>query len=467
MAQRPSLPILCWRRLNDRIVLSPHRLWPERHAPFPLAIARFLLSISLIGFISGCADLTKVTDINVTQPQQFESPSGAQIRFNGAVGVFATAFANQVLYSGAIADELTTPQSSNFTAADERRISVNAEFPGAAYPYDELSTAHVAALRGIESLQRWLPYPRHQIAELYAYDAFGAIFFAENMCSGEPLAVVLNGIPTVGPELTRAALLRYALSDLDSAARYSSDSGVTDTSVAQLIQVGTARAFLDSGDFDRAAAATATVPTQFTWQVTYDSVVQQNAIALNLNAANASVSDDEGGAGLNFRSGEDPRVQPVSTGIVLGADTVFSVQQYQSPGSAIVLASGIEAQLIRAEASLHRGDVAGWADTLNSLRNIAISPSIPSLPFDSSTAASARLQLSVMFRERAFWLFLTGHRQGDLRRLVRQYGEMTDAVFPHGTYLGAGGGTYGEDVTFVPFGEQSNPLYHGCIDRNP
>ena len=28
----------------------------------------------------------------------------------------------------------------------------------------------------------------------------------------------------------------------------------------------------------------------------------------------------------------------------------------------------------------------------------------------------------LMFRERAFWLFGTGHRLGDMRRMIRQYG---------------------------------------------
>jgi hypothetical protein len=70
-----------------------------------------------------------------------------------------------------------------------------------------------------------------------------------------------------------------------------------------------------------------------------------------------------------------------------------------------------------------------------------------------------------MFSERAFWFFATGHRLGDLRRLVRQYGRAAESVFPTGAYFK--GGTYGPDVNLpIPFDELNNPLAQsGCLDR--
>jgi len=44
------------------------------------------------------------------------------------------------------------------------------------------------------------------------------------------------------------------------------------------------------------------------------------------------------------------------------------------------------------------------------------------------------LQIDVMFRERAFWLYGTGTRLGDLRRLIRQYNRDQSIVFPIGPY---------------------------------
>ena len=63
-----------------------------------------------------------------------------------------------------------------------------------------------------------------------------------------------------------------------------------------------------------------------------------------------------------------------------------------------------------------------------------------------------------MFSERAFWLYTTGHRLGDLRREIRQYGKTESQVFPTGSFFK--GGNFGHDVAFpVPFNEQQNPNY--------
>ena len=68
----------------------------------------------------------------------------------------------------------------------------------------------------------------------------------------------------------------------------------------------------------------------------------------------------------------------------------------------------------------------------------------------------ARLQL--LFRERGFWLFLTGTRLGDLRRLVRDYGLAAEEVYPSGAYVQ--GGEHGADVVFeIDFDETNNPNY--------
>jgi hypothetical protein len=73
-----------------------------------------------------------------------------------------------------------------------------------------------------------------------------------------------------------------------------------------------------------------------------------------------------------------------------------------------------------------------------------------------------------LFRERAFWMFSTGHRTGDLRRLIRQYSRAANTVFPTGQWHK--GGNYGVDVTVpLPQAELNNPNLPGttstCIDR--
>lgn len=95
--------------------------------------------------------------------------------------------------------------------------------------------------------------------------------------------------------------------------------------------------------------------------------------------------------------------------------------------------------------------------------------------------------VKMFFRERAFWLFGTGIRLGDMRREERQYNLPDASVYPHGPYwydptdsailANAHGGqsqqppwiTYGQDVSLsVPTGASGlttiNPyLKGGCL----
>ena len=123
---------------------------------------------------------------------------------------------------------------------------------------------------------------------------------------------------------------------------------------------------------------------------------------------------------------------------------------------------GLLARLIEAEAQLKAGSAATALATLNTLR--ATKSGLAPLTDAGSDAA----RVDQLFRERGFWMFGRGHRMGDLRRLVRQYGRAQDAVFPTGVWHK--GGNYGTDVTFpVPQAEENNPNVtpgHTCLDRN-
>jgi hypothetical protein len=171
-----------------------------------------------------------------------------------------------------------------------------------------------------------------------------------------------------------------------------------------------------------------------------------------------------------FLSADDPRAPFVDLGA--GFDQVREVYgslKYPSRDASTVLSSGIEAKLIVAESQLasNYAGANGTLSILNALRaNIGMAPLAP--------AATAPEQVDQLFSERAFWLFLTSHRLGDLRRLSRSianggYGRNSESVFPTGIYTGRGGGVYGPDVNFpLPIEESnSNPNVPGCIDRNP
>ncbi|MFL5569323.1 MAG: hypothetical protein ACJ772_01965, partial [Gemmatimonadaceae bacterium] len=107
-------------------------------------------------------------------------------------------------------------------------------------------------------------------------------------------------------------------------------------------------------------------------------------------------------------------------------------------------------------------DPAGALTILNALRSNAALLSLRGYPANSLAPLTLQLttaaQVDQLFKERAYWMYLTSHRLGDLRRLIRQYLRPVNSVFPNGPYFK--GGTYGTDVNApVPFQEQNNPEY--------
>jgi hypothetical protein len=126
------------------------------------------------------------------------------------------------------------------------------------------------------------------------------------------------------------------------------------------------------------------------------------------------------------------------------------------------VADGVEARLIEAEAALKGGSAANALTILNALRSNSALLTLRGYPANSlpplALAATPAAQVDQLFKERAYWLFLTAHRLGDLRRLVRQYGRDPESVFPTGLYFK--GGTYGTDVNSpIPQAEQNNPNF--------
>jgi hypothetical protein len=409
--------------------------------------------------VQACADLTRVSNPDLTTQGDVSNATGAEAVRSAAVAQFASAYTLQILFSGLIADEFNATSNGQLQLPDSRVISALNESSGSTYPYDGLSLARIRALNAIQLLNTYNRSSKNEIAELFAFLGYVETFFAEDMCDGVPIGLWANGRPQYGPNLNRDQLVGLALVHFDSALAY----GASSDSIIDLVKVGRGRALLDSGNFAAAAAAVNGVPVVFQYTLNFGSTETPiNQVYQSIGAEQiASVSDREGTNGLDFIGAADPRVitMQISSGVWLPQGDAASA-------SPVPLATGVEAQLIDAEAQFRAGSTSGWTSILSTLRQTAIAPAMDTLPSDSTTAASPQLQLAVFFRERAFWLFATGHRQGDLRRLIRVYGLAANAVFPTGSYAG-GVTNYGNDITYVPFGEQFNPNFTSCTDRNP
>jgi hypothetical protein len=203
-------------------------------------------------------------------------------------------------------------------------------------------------------------------------------------------------------------------------------------------------------------------------------------------------------------------VRNPALGTVNGNAVWFPAKYSHGAIDTFVVAGGIEAELIRAEADLKAGG-SNWLTQLNTLRTTGVSTGVDTtFRYDTTTTydttevggveqvdttttvdtvlvwadtawvagtggvghlgplqdpgtADARVQL--LFRERAFWLYATGTRQGDLRRLVREYRVPKNTIYPSGTYPGVG--TYSDNIDApIPSTEIPNPLFHGCLSRD-
>lgn len=429
---------------------------------------------------TGCSTdkLLTVFDPAVATPESLAQPSALATLYVGAIGDFQVAYSGSSdgnneginTTTGVMTDELNN--SDTFTtriATDQRLQFVPQNGNTSDGAYNNLHRARHSASVAVDALTA-AKATDPRIAVVEALEGFTYVALAENFCGYLPFSETVNGVTQYGDPITQGAVF-------DSAGKRF-DAAIAVDGTNNLPKVGKGRALLDKGDFAGAAAAVASVADNYVFNVEHsDNSGRQYNPMYSLAASNGrySVADKEGGNGLAFRTSLDPRIPWASAGLGFDKSTpLYTDLRYPVYGSPMPLATGVEARLIEAEAALKTGDATTWLAKLNGLRaqfptlivklapdwaNQIVKTTITArtlAPLTDPGTADARLQL--MFSERAFWLFTTGHRLGDLRRLVRQYGKTQDQVFPTGPFFKSG--SFGSDVAFpVPFNEQQNPKF--------
>jgi hypothetical protein len=429
--------------------------------------------LCLLLALGGCG-LLDTEQPNIVDPGTINSPEGAQSLRLGAIADFTfvkdgdgTQFDDGlILISGLIADEFlhsTTPPSEQ--EIDQRTTAlIN---PSLSDVYLNLHRARVGAENAAAAIREFVSAADSttDIAELQALAGFTYVYFGENFCSGVPFSRVSGDSLVFGSPQTTTQTFELALAKFDSAL---AQPGMEfdDGSITNLATVGRGRALLDLDRFTEAAAAVAAVPTDFVYATEHAETPLrlQNAIWSYTNSYLWSVADSEGVVGLPYRSAEDPRVLWTDFEDV-GLDLItpqFSLDKYPDASAPVPVADGIEARLIEAEAELQATNFSGMTTILNDLRDF-----FPDLGLGNLASPGSEDEAEdQLFTERAFWLFATGHRLSDMRRLVRLYQRPEDAVFPTGPYHKQG--SYGTDVNLpIPIEEQNNPNSSGCLDRNP
>ncbi len=460
--------------------------------------------------LAGCStdSLTSVTTPDVVQPTAVQSATALPAQFNSAVGELGASFQGtsglegQVLYAGLLSDEILLSDTfPTRRVIDARQTELTNSNNDAVYR--QMQIARVAAERAAAAYTALLPNQASQ-AEAYALAGYSYIFFAENYCGGVPFST-LNTDGTVTPDAahTTADILARASAKFDTAITVATAVGSGATSQLRLAKIGKARVLVDLGQYAAAAALVtgeSNVPTTYNYTLfasTNTSRQNNGVYSFNRSQRRFSVASGEGGVGLAYRatrttSGDatvDPRVLVVrgngSTTSGFDASPLYVAVKYSEIASPTILASGVEARLIEAEAAMNAGNYTGALTFLNTLRaNTALfacpttvtltnftCPASTTTPLAALTDPGAgNARVLQLFQERAFWLYLTSHRLGDMRRLVRAasasglsgYGLPVNSVFPNGTYAPQTTLTYGAQVSLpVPYEEQSsNPKYN-------
>jgi hypothetical protein len=410
--------------------------------------------------LTGCSTdkILKVERPDIIDPTGLNNPAGVTALHAGVIGDLA-AYMDAALgvnsTVGLFTDELrfgaTPPEIKQF---DTRSLIEQNTLLWAVYR--SLQQLRGQADRAGEALKQ-VSASDTRIGEMNAISGLSHVLLAELFCSGIPLG-------TIGEEaepLTTTAVYQGGIAKLDAALA----AAGSDARIKNLAAVLKGRALLDLGQFDPAAAAVASVPTDFKYTTFHSATTpyQQNGFwNYMFNSDGLLVSEKEGTNGLNYATALDPRVPVSGTGAPSRFDATTPryyfglLTGFDSP---TVVASGAEARLIEAEAELRKSNTAAFLQKINDLRSFQKLGAV-------TDPGSAAARIDLLFRERAFTMFATAHRLGDMRRLVRQYTRGAETVFPTGNYH-KDGLKFGTDVNFiVPAPERNNPKFTGCIDRN-
>ncbi len=488
--------------------------------------ARLTVALSLMlatGVLTACNrdKILHVTDPDIINPADVGSAESAEALRVGALtrisdvtgGLQGSGSLNEGIFhfSGVVADEWRSTDTfvqrdeADSRAITETNTAMTLEARG-------LHRTRFAAIQAIPVLRQWKPDNISDVGQMYWVRGWAEMTIAENFCNGMPLSSLDESNNIVyGDQLQNTEIYARAIASFDTALQNAPAGDSRADTVKWLVGIEKARVQLDLGDVAGAGTTinTAAVPDNFRFSMFYTQVIGDNQIwALNNSAGRWMPGNNEGGVGLNFFGANDPRV-PMCIGGSTNCKT-FDPNQTRTtsfdnnfgPGTFLVqldwptreadiaIATGTEARLIEAEVALRTGDPVTFMAKLNQLRanfNTFKQPSnpcsatvqvtgCPTVPVGGSLPPLAdpvtqTAREDLLFRERAFWLWSTGHRLADMRRLVRPtteggFGRAETTVFPNGPYYK--GGLYGTDKFLViPQAERNNPQFTGCKDRNP
>jgi hypothetical protein len=478
-----------------------------------------LLGVGALALSLGACDtdsLVQVSDPARLTPEEIDNASAVPALISGALRQFVGGYSgfgddSFLSASAVITDEMYYGDTFTTRFAADSRQTQPPQLGNITDPaYARLHQSRTNARRAFTNIARFASErptaPAGEQALVRTIEGYVYITLSEGWCGNVPFSGVPDDLPLdPGNVVYSRGLTVNEMSD-SAVARF--NEALTVGGATNLTRIGLARAHQNRGNYAAAAAAVAAVPTNYVFHLQHSPNLgsQNNPMFQLMGNGRYGVSNLEGALndaetavlrpdlndslsapsaeGVAYRALRDPRVPyrargqiagviNTATGCFTGSIACWLNDNYPNNESDVPLASGVEARLIEAELALRENRTDDMLDILNDLRSdvaghvarlypqgVRVTPFVPSpsgLPAltDPGTEAGRR---SLFFQERALWLYNTGHRQGDLRRLIRHYGIPANQAFPSGFFFR--GGSYGTDVAYpVPFAEENNTQF--------
>jgi starch-binding outer membrane protein, SusD/RagB family len=389
-----------------------------------------------------CGDTLNQTSASQILASSLDNPANAQLLVTSAITDFQCMYAQYIVATGLVSDEMNNAQLAQVMFDFDRRqlSATNAalgttkcedsdQFIGVWVP---MSIARFQGDQALTYLSGWtdaqVPNREDLIAQAAEYTGYVETFMGETMCAG-----AING----GAQLTPDSLL--GLADAHFATAITNAATAGDQNALNMALLGRARERLDRGQVAGADSDATAIPAGFEVDATYDGTAlrRENRVwTVMWRDYYYSIEGPFRNRTL-LNGAPDPRVVVINSGIA-GQDgsNIWQAPKYPAVSAPIPIAHYTEAQLIIAEADLDGGNVSGAVNIINALESAQGNTT----PYTSMDPNAVRAQL---VNERAAELFLEGHRLADIIRYNLTLNPPAGTPYPEPE-----GGTYGSQLCF-------------------